>query len=341
MTMLGLDYSAGHPSPAAITGGGYRFVVRYLSAVGNPKDITAAECAELRAAGVDVALVWETTADRATAGHDAGAADAQNAIVEADSVGLTGWPIYFAVDEDLPDYAPNSADPAAKLGPVAGYLSGVASVIGTARTGVYGGYWTVARALDAGLVTYAWQAAAWSGSNVDARIHLFQRIAGVTVGGIACDVNEARQAHFGQGPHSLGGNDMAVFLKNLDADGEYATQDGPFVSGVREEVGQATLQAWPGACCEIGLNGQEFADRVNKSQLLEGLLAAIHALPAAFVQALAAAPAQAAPVATGTLTAEQLTAAVAAGVRQGLEGVTESTVLHQPAPGPAAGTTTA
>lgn len=344
VSALGLDYSAGHPSPAAITRAGYSFVCRYLSSVGNPKDITASECAELRAAGVDVALVYETTADRATAGHDAGAADAHNAIVEADSVGLSGWPIYFAVDEDLPDYAPDSTDPVAKLGRVALYLYGVASVIGLARTGVYGGYWTVSRALDAGLVTYAWQTGAWSGTNVDPRIHLYQRIGGVKVGGVDCDVNEARRVHFGQQPPNavrVGGNNVATFIKNMDVPGLYATQDGPMVSGIAEATGQATLTAWPGASCEIGLSGTEFADRVAKSQLLEGLLPAIRALHADIVQALAAAPAQSAPVATGSLTVEQLTAAVAAGVRQGLEGVTESTVLHQPAPGTGTGTTTA
>jgi GH25 family lysozyme M1 (1,4-beta-N-acetylmuramidase) len=119
-----------------------------------------------------------------------------------------------------------------------------------------------------------------------------------------------------------GGGNMAVFLKNMDVPGAYATQDGPLVSGIRESVGQATLAAWPGASCEIGLNNQEFTDRVNKSKALEGLGAAIAALPAAIAKAI--------PVGGAGLTADQITAAVAAGVQAGLDGVTETSVLHKP-----------
>jgi lysozyme len=121
-----------------------------------------------------------------------------------------------------------------------------------------------------------------------------------------------------------GGNNMATFIKNVET-GQYATQDGPLVSGIAETTGEATLKAWPGASCEIGLSDAEFQDRVRKSQALEGLAAAIAALPAAIAEAL--------PVGSGGagLTAAQITDAVAAGVQKGLDGVTETSVLHKPA----------
>ncbi|QUQ66046.1 glycoside hydrolase domain-containing protein [Kutzneria sp. CA-103260] len=328
----GLDYSAGRPRGSAIRAAGYDFVLRYLdNGLGEHVFLSAAEVADLRAAGVAIGLVFEKklrppAPDRSTLGRSAGIADAQAAIAQVNACGLAGWPIYMCIDFDIPDYAPNSSDPMAKLGPCGQYLAGAASVLGHARMGVYGGFYAVSRALDAGLATYGWQSIAWSGGQVDPRINVLQRNdLVVTIDGTECDVDEAHQSDFGQQdrPVAVGGNDMAVFLKNLDDPTQYATQDGPLVSGVREAVGQATLKAWPGASCEIGLSNQEFTDRVNKSKSIEGLAAAIAQLPALLAKAM--------PVSTGSLSADQLTAAVAAGVRQALDGMSQTTVLHDKA----------
>ncbi|MFI9383353.1 glycoside hydrolase domain-containing protein [Kutzneria sp. NPDC052558] len=328
--MLGLDFYSPRLSGAAIRAAGYGFVARYVeNGYQGRANINAAEVRDLRANGVAIVLVWEKQKDdkdhRAALGYNAGVEDARAADAQARAVGLPGWPIYFCVDFELLDRAPNSSDPRAKMGPVADYLAGAATVVGHARMGVYGGYNTVKWALDANLVTYAWQSYAWSnfGKNQDPRIHLYQRGGQITVNGTTCDVDEQRKSDFGQQdrPGVVGGNDMAVFLKNLEDNTQYATQDGPFVSGVRESVGQATLKAWPGASCEIGLNNQEFTDRVNKSKALEGLAAVISGLPAQLAKSI--------PVGTGSLTADQLSAAVAEGVRQALDGMSQTTVLHE------------
>lgn len=197
--ILGLDYSNGRVPGVVVISAGYGFVARYLdNGLGGRTNLTASEVVNLRASGVSVILIWETTATRATAGYGAGVADAQAARTAASAVGLDGWPVYFTVDFDVPDYAPTSADPRAKLGSIAAYFDGIRSVLPAGRVGGYGGYWAVKRLLDAGLVTYSWQTMAWSGGNVDPRINLFQRLGEVTVGGVACDVNEARQADYGQ-----------------------------------------------------------------------------------------------------------------------------------------------
>lgn len=234
--MLGLDYSAGRPSGAAIIRAGYRFVVRYLpNGLSGRVNLTAAEAAGLRAAGVAVALVWERKLngqpDRATEGYAAGAADARAADAAAVACGLDGFPIYMAIDFDIPDYAPKSPDPHAKLGPVGDYLAGAASVLGRTRTGVYGGFYAVSRAIDAGLVSLAWQTVAWSGGNVDPRVHLLQRLGRVVIDGIDCDTNESRQTYFGQGPASTPASaptreddDMWKFLVDdatVQGDGSY------------------------------------------------------------------------------------------------------------------------
>jgi hypothetical protein len=203
VTMLGLDYSGSVPSGAAVTRAGYGFVARYLAnGLSGRANLTAGEVSDMHAAGVAVVLVWERKQlgqpDRVTLGRAAGVADAQAAVAQAHAVGLPDNPIYFCVDFDAPDYSPAATSPRAKLGPIADYFDGVASVLPHGRIGVYGGYWAVSRVLDAGLAEWAWQTAAWSGGKQDPRIHLFQRIGTVIVGGVDCDVNEARQANFGQ-----------------------------------------------------------------------------------------------------------------------------------------------
>jgi hypothetical protein len=326
---LGLDYSSGRPRAGEVARAGYRFVARYLSYAGNPKDLTASEVADMQAYGIAIVLVFETTAGRAGDGFQAGVTDARAAQVEANSLGLGSLPIYMAVDYDVPDYAPSTADPRSKLGPVAGYLQGAVSVLGLRRTGVYGGYWTVSRALAAGLAGYAWQSVAWSGGQTASGIHLYQRAATVVVDGIQCDVNESRAVDFGQSGALTAGDSMTTFLYN-SATGESATQDGPFVSGLATATAKACLTGWPGSC-QIGLSQHEWDDRVAKSRLLEGVPGRLDAVAAA-IAALPAALAAALPVAGGAaVSQQQLVDAIRAGVQAGMAGLTETVTIAKPA----------
>lgn len=225
--MLGLDYSGGRPSGAAVAGAGYGFVMRYLdNGLAGRANLTAAEVSDMHSAGVAVAVVWEKKQigqpDRVTLGRPAGVADAQAAVAQANDVGLPDNPIYFCVDFDIPDYSPGNATARAKLGPVGDYFEGVLSVLPRERVGVYGGFYAVSRVLDAGLAEWAWQTAAWSGTKVDKRIHLFQRIGIVTVDGVDCDVNEARQDEFGQQGDTVTADDIL----NAPIDRQGAGQTG-------------------------------------------------------------------------------------------------------------------
>jgi hypothetical protein len=195
MTMLGLDYAGGRPSGAAIRAAGYSFVVRYLTD-GGPnlpgKLLTPTEYRDLQSNAVAVVVNWETTADRMRAGRAAGIADAQSADTTARSVGHPeDRPVYFSCDFDATANDQLVIDE---------YLRGAATIIGPSRVGIYGGYWPVSRALNNGTAAWAWQTGAWSGGNVGPRIHIYQRIGTVIVGGVECDVNEARQPDFGQHP---------------------------------------------------------------------------------------------------------------------------------------------
>ena len=217
----GADYAWASVAPSSLHSAGVTFVVRYVShdlskltlapvaaidepaatersrrafttKAGPPRKTTRSEVAGLLAAGINVAMVWEDTADAAAQGYSRGVSDAREADRQVNNLGLSGIVIYFAVDYDVPtgDQAQINA-----------YFDGVASVIGKARTGIYGGYWPVERVRAAGKATYFWGTYAWSGSNWGScgwSPHLMQQLAMVYIGGVQCDVDISSVADFGQ-----------------------------------------------------------------------------------------------------------------------------------------------
>lgn len=186
---FGCDFAASPPKPDALKRAGVRFVCRYLSTPGNPKNLTVGELVGCRAAGLDVVVVFETTAVRALGGQAYGVEDAKAAQEQLVGLGLTDAPVYFAVDFD----AKESIQPTINR-----YFNGAASVLGVDRVGVYGGYWVVRRCLDARVCRYAWQTYAWSGGRWDPRAHIRQFRNGVRVAGIQVDLDESRATDFGQ-----------------------------------------------------------------------------------------------------------------------------------------------
>lgn len=184
----GVDYSSGRPGGAALAAQGFEFVAKYVSTVGNPKNLTAAEAKDLAAHGVWSAVVFETTAGRALEGRAAGATDAQNGLQQARAAGMpNGRPLYLAVDRDVTD--PSKVAP---------YFQGAASVLGLALTGAYGGYGVIKYLLDHGLITYAWQTAAWSRGVWDPRAHIRQYATTIKVNGVSCDLDESIHLDYGQ-----------------------------------------------------------------------------------------------------------------------------------------------
>lgn len=188
-TIFGLDYAWGRPGPAAINGAGAKFVCRYLSNdVG--KNLSASEAKSLSGAGIALVVVWETTAQRALGGKAAGTADAKAAQAQAKTCGMpAGRPIYFAVDWDATS---------GQQATINAYLDGAASVIGRDRIGLYGGYYPIKRAFDAGKIRWGWQTYAWSGGHWDSRAHIQQYSNGHRLAGVGVDYNRAIKSDYGQ-----------------------------------------------------------------------------------------------------------------------------------------------
>jgi len=191
----GIDYSFNpHPSVAAMKDAGVQFVCRYISRDSandaNGKNLIPSECKTLRDAGFKIVMVMEEGSAMMLGGHPAGvsAAGDANAVVKA--LGMPGMPVYFAADFD--------ATPAQQA-PINAFLDGAASVIGRHRTGLYGGYYVVNRAFDAGKCSYGWQTTAWSGGQWDRRDHIRQGLT-FSLGSASVEHDTAMFADYGQWP---------------------------------------------------------------------------------------------------------------------------------------------
>ncbi len=163
MTQLACDYSDARPSPAAIKAAGYIAVLRYLSPFPQ-KNLSPAERDALFAAGLGILLVWESTANRATADQAAGAQDAAWANNMADTLGYPAdCPIFYAVDTDVqwPQVAP--------------YFEGARSVA-RRPVKVYGSAAICGGAATAGYGADQWQTCAWSGTTISQNAAIYQRL---------------------------------------------------------------------------------------------------------------------------------------------------------------------
>lgn len=192
-TREGVDYSYTKIPGADLARAGISFVCRYLSHDA-AKNLSLAEVQDLRASGIDVVSVWESTQFRPLDGEAAGRDDGLEAMRQASSLGASpGAAIYFAVDFDV------AGRPQPDIGAILGYFRGVRQSVGPYSPGVYGGLGIVnLLAANPGLVDYYWQTYAWSNGQVDARTHIYQYQNNVALGGVNIDRDRALQEPFGQ-----------------------------------------------------------------------------------------------------------------------------------------------
>jgi Domain of unknown function (DUF1906) len=211
-----IDYSVLRPPMPLLQAAGVTAVGRYLGWDCEPgfncirKNLTLPEKDELLAAGIEVWLSFEYAADAARSGAPQGQKDALLADRQLHDLGMLapGTGVYYAVDFDVPDYAPAVPDDGtvknarAKLGPVAAYFDGIHQAHPRHEVDGYGGYWAIRRLLDAGLIRRGWQTLAWSGTNVEPRAALVQLIRQV-FGAADVNIHQATTPDFGQWPRPV------------------------------------------------------------------------------------------------------------------------------------------
>src|SRR5712691_914546 len=131
-----IDYSTARPSMTALKAAGVTAVGRYIgwdSVPGFPsigKNLTPSEAEHLISSGFEIFVAFEYAADAARHGAGQGAKDARLATVQLHGLGApAGMGGYWAVDFDIPDFAPrlvNSPGNArVKLGLVGDYFAAI------------------------------------------------------------------------------------------------------------------------------------------------------------------------------------------------------------------------
>lgn len=131
-----------------------KFVGRYHSSDGFPRNLTRDEALEWTAHKIKVVSVWENSAPGDTsevlAGYNAGVTAAKEARRQQRECGGSGQPIYFAVD---------FVTRRQNFDRVLRYFEGARHVIGVERLGAYGTYCTVKSLFDCGAIRFGWQTA--------------------------------------------------------------------------------------------------------------------------------------------------------------------------------------
>lgn len=182
----------------AVKAAGFGGIARYVSFDGWPKNLTKQEYDYALSIGLDVCVVWETTASMMLRGAQGGASDSYYANKQLDDIGFDGEDIFYAADFDVFQ---------SHFGTMEAYLD---ATVGR-RENIYGEYDVIEHFVGGGRVSLGWQCAAWSGSGsgtggsiegrrVSTHACLFQRVGYVLQN--TCDTNDVLKPYWGQ----AGGN---------------------------------------------------------------------------------------------------------------------------------------
>lgn len=196
VTAEGLDYSYQHPDLGCAFRSGYRFVARYI---GNPRSdngakyLDAAELARIRAAGLAVVAVRETSAGFMLT--ESGADHARRSREHCNRLGMAGVPIFYALDVD-----PRGLS-AAQVDAVGRFLRDAAAADGGGHNvGLYAAHRAIHQWVGTPYCRWGWQTYAWSAGRISPKAHLRQYDNGRSLCGGIVDLNEAYAADFGQWP---------------------------------------------------------------------------------------------------------------------------------------------
>jgi Domain of unknown function (DUF1906) len=211
-----IDFAERRIAPDEIKSAGYAGVVNYVSesrpgANFEAKPITRDYADALRAAGLHIVSNFQygkpggTAPSDFTRGFDGGVADAHTALrIHSAAGGSDSAPIFFSVDDDINVDTWNSL--------AVNWFRGINSVLGTARTGIYGHFQACQWATNDGVIghsttaghQWAWQTKSWSHGQRQSTAVLYQEVVntpsnpGPLLGGINIDVDEVLAPDFGQ-----------------------------------------------------------------------------------------------------------------------------------------------
>src|SRR5512142_946191 len=192
--MKAADHSTAHARiGAALKAAGYGGIFRYAAAGRASVNITQEEIEDLRAHGIQIAIVNEHGAGYLLGGYSTGHQRAIETRQITRACGLQDGVIYLAGDsEELQASTRN-------MSLVGDALRGAGDAIGRDNVGLYGSYYLIDYiARHYPWVRHFWQTAAWSRGLRHPRACAYQQARQVTIGGVQCDINEILAADWGQ-----------------------------------------------------------------------------------------------------------------------------------------------
>ncbi|MBD3004527.1 glycoside hydrolase domain-containing protein [Streptomyces sp. 5-10] len=187
-----LDYSWDRPEPSWTRRSGFTGVLRYLS-IGKDdtgQGLTTDELTSLLKAGLSVGCIWQEDGDAMTGGSKTGETHGKRAREAMQKLKAPkGSAVYFAADSEKIT-AQHAAD----------YLTAARPALGPYIIGLYGGIDVITGTKErmGDNAAYWWQTAAWSGSRIADRIHLYQAVHRGNFAGAQVDVNAAYADNWGQ-----------------------------------------------------------------------------------------------------------------------------------------------
>lgn len=164
----GYDTSFQPPTATCMYADGFRWVLGYVGP-GSDKFITPALRDEYHAAGLNIGFLVEGSEGDVLQGYHMGVTHANLALSQATALGAPVQDCVFTFAADI-DITPSNIDQAIP------YFQGANSVVGVARTGVYGDTDIIARLHDQHLASFFFLTAArsWDTAPVETYIDIFQ-----------------------------------------------------------------------------------------------------------------------------------------------------------------------
>lgn len=212
-----IDFAHRLVEPEAIKAAGFAGALVYVSelrpgATFDFKPVTRDYADRLRSAGLQIVSCyqfgkpgWANSPSDFTRGYDGGVADARTALrLHTAAGGPDSAPIFFSVDEDI--------DAKTWRSQALQWFRGINTVLGTERTGIYGGVRQLGWAISDDVIghstspgrRWAWQTRAWSGGDREPAAVLFQREMvtatdpGFMIDDVHVDVDDVLAPDFGQ-----------------------------------------------------------------------------------------------------------------------------------------------
>lgn len=219
---LGLDYSAGRPSGAALKAAGVSFVIRYTDDPSRwgTKHITPAEYRDLIAHGIEVYLVVERVTGDWQGGRAAGRALAAAGRRGADAIGYpAGGIIFVTVDTHVA---------AGDVTTTVQFVAGAAAELGHTSTGAYGFSEHINAVVAADTCAWFWQTGSRGALNPKTHVYQCNDRANLNIGGVPCDVNEMH--------HPMNGEIMPTADEVAAAVVAKLTTDIPYALRVRTQL---------------------------------------------------------------------------------------------------------